>query len=276
MKFESKSLTPGRSARHFFGSQVRQRRESASMSLPQLAALVCSTKSTLARVETGEVMPRPELARAMDEAFDTGGFFKDLYEVARRELHPDQHRRFMDFEAKAEALEHYAGARIPGLLQTEAYAREQFRYDVNASEEEVERRVAARMSRQDDLRADSGPHLWFVLDEVVLQRAVGGPEVMHEQLEALLPLMDCRKTKVQVLPLSHGGHMLAGGATVLLKLPNNRAVAYEEGWWSGWVVEDHTTVREAQRFYDALRGYALSPRESAEFIKQTMERYEPC
>jgi hypothetical protein len=276
MKFESQPLTPYRSARHFFGAEMRRQRVAASMSLVQLATAVVSSKSTLARVETAELMPPPGLAGALDVTFEMDGLFGRLYDLARREAHPDQYRRYMDFEARAETVEHYAGQIVPGLLQTEDYVRAYFQYDDDATEDEIEQRVAARIGRQERLRSDAPPYLWAVLDEAVLRRPVGGPGVMRKQLAALLPLVDRPRTKVQVLPFSHGGHALMGGSTTLLKLPDSRTAAYEEAWNSGRLYEDIEEVRKRQRLYDALRAYALPPRESAALIKQAMEGYEQC
>ncbi|MCZ9343044.1 helix-turn-helix domain-containing protein, partial [Streptomyces sp. TRM76130] len=104
MTFTPKVLDPYLSARHYFGSELRRHREAANLSLVQLAGIVVSSKSTLARIETAELMPPPDLPDRLDAAFGTDRHFHDLYELAKREAHPDQYRRFMDFEARAEVV----------------------------------------------------------------------------------------------------------------------------------------------------------------------------
>src|SRR5689334_11252706 len=138
MRFQPRSLTPDRSSRHFYGSEMRRQREAAQLSLVQLAKVLNSSKSTLARVETAELMPPPDLSEKLDAAFGTDGLFGRLYELAKREAHPDQYRRFMDFEAQAEVIEHYEPQVVPGLLQTESYARALLRCQEDLTEEQVE------------------------------------------------------------------------------------------------------------------------------------------
>jgi transcriptional regulator with XRE-family HTH domain len=276
MKFQSRSLTPDRSARHFYGGEMRRHREAAQLSLTQLAKVVNSSKSTLARVETAELMPPPDLSEKLDAAFGTDGLFGRLYELAKREAHPDQYRRYMDFEARAKTIEDYSTHVIPGLLQTEAYARAFFSYAPGITPEEVENRVSARLGRQGRLRSDSPPRYWAVLDEAVLRRPVGSPAIMHEQLASLLPLMDTSTTKVQVLPFRHGGHALMEAPLTLLRLPGGQTAAYEEGRGSGHLLEDPEEVEQRWGLYDALRAYALPPEDSAALIRHAMEEYKPC
>ncbi|WP_338059259.1 DUF5753 domain-containing protein [Streptomyces oceani] len=191
-------------------------------------------------------------------------------------MHPDQYRRYMDFEAEARVIEHYAAHVVPGLLQTEAYARAFFSYAPDATEARTEERVSVRMGRQQRLRSAAAPRLWAVLDEAVVRRPVGEPEVMREQLAALLAIVDTAGTKVQVLPFSHGGHALMEGPLTLLKLTGGRSVAYEEGREAGRLHEDPEDVEQRRGLYDALRAYALPPKESGVMIAAAMEEYTSC
>ncbi|WP_267241154.1 helix-turn-helix domain-containing protein [Streptomyces sp. PR69] len=276
MKFQPQALTPYVSARHYFGSEQRRHRERARLSLVQLAGIVNSSKSALARVETAELMPPPDLPARLDAAFGTDEYFHGLYQLAKREAHPDQYRRYMDFEARAEVMEDVATHVVPGMLQSEAYARAFFGYVPGITPEEIEERVQARLGRQERLRSASAARYWAILDEAVLHRPVGGPAVMHGQLESLLTRIDTPHTKVQVLPFRHGGYALMEGPVTLLRLPGRQVVAYEEGRKSGHLLEDPEEVNQRWALYDALRAYALSPEDSASLIRQVMEGYEPC
>ncbi|MFF4605415.1 helix-turn-helix domain-containing protein [Streptomyces sp. NPDC001339] len=276
MTFTPKSLTPYVSARHYFGSEQRRHREEAKLSLVQLAGIVNSSKSQLARVETAELMPPPELPSALDAAFGTGKHFYGLYQLARKETHPDQYRRLLDFQAQAEAIEVFETQFVPGPLQTEAYARALLSLPPDVTPEMIEERVQARLAGQEQLRSAASRRLWAILDEAILCRPVGGPQVMHAQLNALLSQVDTPTRTIQVLPFEHGEHVLMAGPLWLVKSSVGQTVAWEESHVDGRLFEDLTDVNRRVALYDKLRAYALSPRDSAERIRKAMERYLPC
>ncbi|WP_030746017.1 helix-turn-helix domain-containing protein [Streptomyces sp. NRRL F-5135] len=276
MRFKPQELTPYLSARHYFGSEQRRHRERAKLSLVQLADVLNSSKSTLARVETAELMPPPDLPARLDAAFGTDQHFHGLYELAKREAHPDQYRRYMDFEAQAEVIENYEPQMLPGPIQTKDYARSLFRCHEDLSTEEIEVRVAARMSRQERQRSDSPPYRWAIIEEAVLRGQVGSRECMRNQLASLLAQADTPDSKVQVMPFGAGPHSLMGATLILLTLPNGSTVAYEEGIEAGYLYEDRDAVKKWRRRYELLRARALSPADSAELIRQTMEDYQTC
>ncbi|MFI5722862.1 helix-turn-helix domain-containing protein [Streptomyces cyaneofuscatus] len=275
MTFKPQPLTPYLSARHYFGSQQRRHREQAGLSLNQLAGIVNSSKSTLGRIETAELMPPPDIPARLDIAFGTDQHFHGLYELARREIHPDQYKRYMDFEFRAEVIEQYGAQALPGLLQTEEYARELLRCQEDLSPEQVEERVTARMSRQGRLRSENPPFRWAIIDEAVLWRQVGSPDCMREQLASLLEQVDTPSSKVQVMPFSAGPHSLLGGALTLLTLPDGTSVAYEEGIQAGHLYEDPVAAKKWRRQYDVLRANSLTLDGSADRIRTAMEGYRP-
>ncbi|WP_326697116.1 helix-turn-helix transcriptional regulator [Streptomyces sp. NBC_01754] len=276
MTFRPGPLTPYVSARHYFGSEQRRHRERAGLSLVQLADILNSSKSTLARIETAELMPPPDIPERLDAAFGTDKHFHGLYELAKREIHPDQYRRYMDFEAEAVVIEQYGAQTLPGLLQTEAYAREFLRCQKSLGPEQVEQLVAARLSRQARQHSDSRPFRWAIIDEAALRRRMGSPTAMREQLASLLAQVDAPDSNIQVMPFSAGLHYLMGGALTLLTLADGTKVAYEEGIEAGHLYEDPKKVEKWRRQYEVLRANALSLPESAHLIRTVMEGYTPC
>ncbi|MEU0740337.1 helix-turn-helix transcriptional regulator [Streptomyces sp. NPDC006134] len=276
MTFKPQALTPYLSARHYFGAEQRRHRESAGLSLVQLAGIVNSSKSTLARIETAELMPPPDLPDRLDAAFGTDKHFHGLYQLAKREAHPDQYQRFMDFEAQAEVIETFVAQAVPGLLQTEEYARAQLGLTEELTRERVEELVNARMSRQDRLRSARPPLRWAIIDESVLRRPMGSRECMYKQLARLLEQVDTPDSKVQVMPFGAGAHYLLGGTLTLLTLPNGSTTAYEEGIEVGHLYEDRDSAKKWRRRYEILRANALPPAASAELIRDAMEDYKPC
>ncbi|MFI5767300.1 Scr1 family TA system antitoxin-like transcriptional regulator [Streptomyces sp. NPDC051658] len=275
MTFKPQPLSPYLSARHYFGSEQRRHRERAGLSLVQLADIVNSSKSTLARIETADLMPPPDIPSRLDMAFGTDDHFHGLYELARREIHPDQYQRYMDFEFRSEVIEQYGAQALPGLLQTEEYARTFLRCQEDLSAEQVEERVTARMSRQERQRSENPPLRWAIVDEAVLRRQMGSPACMREQLASLLEQVDTPDSKVQVMPFSAGLHSLLGGALTLLTLPDGTSVAYEEGIQAGHLYEDPAAVKKWRRQYEVLRANSLPLAESAELIRTAMEGYRP-
>ncbi|MFI9262121.1 Scr1 family TA system antitoxin-like transcriptional regulator [Streptomyces sioyaensis] len=276
MKFTPKELSPYLSARHYFGSEQRRHRERARLSLVQLADIVNFSKSTLARVETAELMPPPELPSALDAAFGVEEYFHGLFQLAKKEAHPDQYRRYMDFEAQAVVIEQYGGQVVPGLLQTRTYAHTFLSRQETLSAEEVEQRVNARMARQERQRSDAPPHRWAILDEAVIRRDLGGETAMYEQLSSLLAQVDTPHCKIQVVPFRLGLHALMGGALTLLTLPDGSTMAYEEGIEAGHLYEAPDIVSKWRRQYEVLRANALSLAESADLIRKAMEDHKPC
>ncbi|WP_413799361.1 helix-turn-helix domain-containing protein [Streptomyces iranensis] len=272
MAARQRELTPDRSARHLFGAELRGHRERAGMSLARLAEVVPSSRSHLARIEVAEYMIPPELPAHLDAAFGTDGLFGKLYALARREVHPDKYRRFMDLQDDARVIEEYAGHIVPGLVQTEDYARALFRAsNPRDSEEMIEQRVMVRMGRQTILADEPRPYLSIILDEAVIRRPIGGPAVMRAQLAALVALADTPASVAQVLPFSHGQHGLLGGSLTLLTLDDNTAVAYEESITTGQLLEAAETVSNRRRAYDLIRAYALSPTDTVALIQDVSE-----
>lgn len=242
------------------------------MSLEKLAGELKSSKSVLARIEAAEAVIPPDLPAQLDRVFDADDLFAVLYELAKTEIHPDRYRRRMALEARALVIDEYAGHTVPGLVQTEDYARALLRIgNPKATLDEIEEMVAARMSRQDLLRADPAPDLSMILDEAVLRRPIGGAAVMRAQFAALLALVDTSTSVVQVLPYQHGEHALLGGSMTLLTLDDGSAIAYEESIRTGTLIEDPEGVVPRRRAYDLLRAYALSPQTTAALIRDVME-----
>ncbi|MGK5733467.1 helix-turn-helix domain-containing protein [Streptomyces sp. URMC 124] len=270
----ARKLTPDRSARHLFGADLRHQREGAGMTLEKLAELVRYSRSHLARIETAEHVPPPDLPARLDEVFGTGEHFVRLYGIARHEAHPEKYRRRMELEARARVIDEFAGHLVPGLVQTEGYARALFRVgSPKASPDEIDEKVTARLSRQRLLQAETPPDLSMILDEAALRRPVGGPAVMRDQLAILVELVDTATTTVQVLPFEHGEHALIDGSLTLLTLDDDTAAAYVESIGTGSLIEDPEAVRAHRRSYDLLRSYALSPSKSAAFIRAAMEAF---
>ncbi|MBV1952813.1 helix-turn-helix transcriptional regulator [Streptomyces albidoflavus] len=272
-----KPLQPQKSARHLFGWKLRNARLSEEWTLDDLSRRVGVSRSHLSRIETADYMIPLELPPRLDELFGFAGTFQELYAIARLELHPDQYKRRMELEGKAVAIREYSPQVVPGLLQTEDYARALFLLgDPHAAKEDISKLVQGRMLRQRALEV-SRTRLSVILDEAVLRRSYGGPAIMRAQFSRLLRTPSSPRFVLQVLPFSHGGHALAGGSLSVLTLPRGEVLAYEEAINKGTLVEDRDEVEYRSRHYDLLAASALSPQDSVDMIRSAMEDlpYEP-
>ncbi|MGW3045327.1 DUF5753 domain-containing protein [Kitasatospora sp. NPDC001159] len=247
------------------------------MSLDRLSEIVNYSKTHLHGVEKATRLPLPPLSSKVDAAFGTDGLFEGLWEIIRREQFPDRYRRYMDLEAQASLIQVYCAQVVLGLVQTEDYARAVLRAGrPRDTEQHIEDKLAARIERQEILTRPAPPHLWLILDEAVLRRPVGGPEVMSAQLSHVLTATRRPDVVIQVLPFASGEHPALGGSLTILTLPNGTESAYMEGSHTGSLEEDPETVRGFRLSYDLIKASALPPDESAALIKTAMEDYAGC
>ncbi|MFE6284901.1 helix-turn-helix domain-containing protein [Streptomyces sp. NPDC057877] len=273
----TRGLDPARSARDLYGVELRRQRQLTGLSLDRLSDIVNYSKTHLHGVETGERLPLPPISEKLDAAFGTGELFQGLWGAVKREHTPRRFDQCLELEARAARIQEFSASVIPGLLQTPAYMRTLFtKGHPGIGSKEIDGLVGARLGRQEVLRNDSPPDAWWILGEATLRQAVGGPEVMREQLAALLSLVETRHTTIQVLPFEAGACTLMSGTLILLTLPDNSTTVYQEGPRNGEIFDDRETVMQRVREYDRMKASALPPEESWALIKATMETYEPC
>lgn len=266
-------IDPSVSMAALFGSRVRRLRMAAGLTQPELGAKVHVVGTRITQIERASgAKPTFTLARALDVALGADDLLTDLWPYVYREAFPNWSRKFMEYSARAVAIREYAAHVVPGLLQTEAYARALLRVGRTlGSEEQLEERVSLRMGRQERLGAPDRPELWAVLDESVLRRPVGGQAVMREQLARLLGTVTEPHIAVQVLPFDQGEHDALGGSLTVLTMPDGSEIAYTEGAHYGQLIEDQDEVRSFALSYDRLRAAALPPLMSLDMIRSVME-----
>jgi hypothetical protein len=158
---------------------------------------------------------------------------------------PDWYQTYVGLEEAASVLRVYEVQFVPGLLQTASYARAVVtRGRPNASEDEVERRVSMRVTRQELLTKQAGPRLWAIVDEAALRRPVGSPEVFREQLEHLIEVTQDARITLQIAPLGPGGPVAEAGAFTLMRFPDEDLpdVVYLEQLTSALYLDKRETV----------------------------------
>jgi transcriptional regulator with XRE-family HTH domain len=161
-----------------FGRQLKLFRERAGMDRARLGSLTGYSASTIASFEQGRRIPPPKFIDRADEVLDAGGVLSASKEEVARAQYPAFFRDAAKLEAEAVVLHVYATQAVPGLLQTEEYARAVFAmWRPQLDEEVVEQRLTARLARQEIFSRRPAPHLSFVIEEAVLLRPLGGEAV---------------------------------------------------------------------------------------------------
>ncbi|QHC25672.1 helix-turn-helix domain-containing protein [Streptomyces sp. GS7] len=256
-----------------FGTRLRKLRLAAGLTQTALGDAVRTHSTRINQVErcTG-AKPTLELARALDAAVGADGLLVDLWPYVYREMFPNWAEVFIARSARAVLIRQYAASVVPGLLQTEGYARAVLSIGRTLkSPEQLEERLASRLARQRLLRRPDGPVLWVVLDESILLRPVGGSDVMRAQLARLLETADDPRVTVQILPFSSGVHGAVEGSMTLLTLPDEPECAYTESSECGQLVDEPEEVATFAETYDHARALALPPTMSLDMIRSVME-----
>ncbi|WP_420080411.1 helix-turn-helix domain-containing protein [Streptomyces sp. JL4002] len=270
-----KSLDPSSSPRALLGAELRVARERAGLSQAELGEPLFVSGSFIGQLEAGTRRMHIEFARQIDEILGTNGFFVRNCGAAAKSKYPDHFAAAAEAEALATAIREYAPQLIPGLLQTEAYARAVFRaYQPTAPAQVIDELVKNRLERAALLLDPTTPLFWCVLDEAVLRRAGGDKAVLAEALRHVSSLIRSHRVIVQVLSFHAGPHATMEGSLKLMSFLDAPALAYVQGIGMGQLFDDPATVAHHTLAYDLLTASALSPRESLSLIESVAEEYE--
>jgi hypothetical protein len=232
-----------------------------------MGQIMSCSRHTVSNLEAGRFKLTDAQARAVDEKLDLNGHFQRLLKYAREGHDPDWFREHLEYEAKAKQLRIFELSMIPGLLQTEAYARAQF---TEAGVRDIEGQLAARMARQEILNRESPPLVWVLLDQGVLDRPQGGPKVMQEQLAKLLELSALHYVSIRVVPRSVGWHHGLGGAFKVMTV-DTTDVVYTEASGGGRVALSTSEVEAFAVRYDKIGVKALPEGSSQSLMQEALE-----
>lgn len=269
-----KDLDPSTSPRALLGAELRHARIKAGLTQDELGEPLFVSGSYIGQMEAGTRRILREHAVRLDDVLGTTDFFARNCEASGKSLYPDHFAEAAEAEAMAESIREYAPLLIPGLLQTEGYARAVFRaYQPTATEDVIDALVEARLDRAHLLADPTRPLLWAVLDEAVLRRRVGSNAVMAEALRHLTDLARRHRILVQVLPFDAGAHASMGGALKLMSFADAPPLTYLEGPGTGQLEDSPASVTRHQLAYDLIGASALSPESSLALITSVAEDY---
>lgn len=177
-----------------------------------------------------------------------------------------------DFEAGAAIIRTYEGMLVPGLLQTSDYVRAIMRAGAGFDEVGTERRVEARIARQQVLAREAPPQLWAVIDEAALRRMIGGPDVMRAQIEHILKMAELPNVAIQVLPLDTGAHASMDGGFVILDFDEDPSLVVIETATDTLYLENQEVVHRYTVTYSHVQALALAPEASARFMESMIRQ----
>ncbi|WP_407565335.1 helix-turn-helix domain-containing protein [Streptomyces sp. 184] len=253
-----------------FGAMVQALREHAGLSREQLGEHVRYSKHMVAAIEIGRRLPPPDFVeRAEPVLGDTGALRRSAKHVVRKPGLARWFRELARLEAEAISLYTYECRLIPGLLQTEAYARSSFMNQLPPmGDDRIEAQWEARAERQRLLRERTDTAFSFILEEHLFLRRIGGEEVTREQIDHVLEVAELRNVEIQVMPLVRETHAGLHGPMQLLETPENQWFAYTEGQESGQLISDLKVVSVLQRRYARMSAQALTPEDTVSLLQR--------
>ncbi|WP_026189917.1 helix-turn-helix domain-containing protein [Salinispora mooreana] len=260
----------------FLVAELRRARIRRGWSQEELARAINYSPSMVSVVELGQAPPTSKYLEQFDKVLDTGGLYtRMLTDLVVLDKNQAWSRGWRRIQAESWALRWFDPLHVPGLLQTEAYARAVFESDPLLEPEEVERRLAERLDGQAVLYAERPSRLVGVMDEAVLQRRVGGRKVMGDQLSHLARLaVEHPHVRVQVVPCSADEYPGLNGPFILASMAGGGELAFLGGQIGGQEFDRPADLMRLQRTWEATLAVALPPQESIERIKELVESWK--
>ncbi|SFN99007.1 helix-turn-helix domain-containing protein [Actinomadura madurae] len=244
-----------------FGQEVTRLRNEAGLSRLDLAKGAAVSRSYIAQVENGTTRCRRDFATRLDQALGTDTMLTDAWDdIVKSSAYPKFFADFPEAEASAALLRAFENTLVYGLLQNEDYARALLVDDAA---------VSARMRRQSILSGDAPPTVCVVLDESVLHRLVGGPDVMRSQCEHLLAMSTVEHVQLQIAPIAYcpGVH----APFTLATQENGDEVVYLATLNGGNTSNDPADTLYACKAFATLQAHALSVAETRSLIRKVLK-----
>lgn len=264
------------------GGQLRRLRESRGISRQAAGDAIRASHAKISRLECGKTGFRERDIRDLLTLYgitdpEQVDAFVDLARKANQpgwwhqysDVLPPWFETYLGLEQAAEVIRWYEAQFIPGLLQTADYARAVIALGHgHEPAEEIDRRVALRIQRQQILYREEPPTVWVVIDEAALHRPIGGTEVMSGQIQHLLDIAELPHVTVQVLPYAAGGHAAAGGPFIILRYPEHEVpdLVYLEQLTSALYLDKRRDVEHYLAIADRLAVQAETPDDTPRFL----------
>ena len=275
----SQEVNPEGTPRAVFGTMLRWYRQRAGLSQDVLGAKAHMSGKTISAYENGWRVPTRPATSDIDAVpeLQTHGALIELWDSLRDgmnyQAYPSWFQDWASKEAEATTLRWFEPLVVPGLLQTEDYARTIFATRFGVTGDEIEERVLARLKRQEIFTRNKPPALWVILDEWVLRRPVGGRHVMSEQLLRLVDAARQPTVAIEVIPASVGAHEGLTGGFAIADLPGASRVGYREAAGRGQPVDDQDELAMLELSWATLRGDTLPRKASLAVLEEAAKSW---
>ncbi|MEU5742602.1 helix-turn-helix transcriptional regulator [Streptomyces tendae] len=253
-----------------FGEVVKAFRKRAGLTQEEFAPRVRYSVPTVASIEQGRRFPPVDFVERAEEVLDAFGTLRGAARhLSRQPGLASWFRQWARFEAEAVSLYTYECRVVPGLLQTEGYARA-----VTVSvppvkdDEQVTQQVTARLDRHELFRRKPPISFSFIIEQALIERGTGGPEVTRHLIDNLLARANQFNVELQVMPLRQVDHAGFDGPLQVLETAENRWFGYAEGQRGGLLISDSKEVSIMLQRYARLRSQALNPEDSKGLLKR--------
>ena len=262
-------------------TELRRLRSAAQLSRENVEEQTGINEGTLYRLETARARPQRRTLMALLDLYGADASLRsDLLAIAQgadnqgwlRPYHsalPEEYTAYISFEAEARSVRNYESLFIPGLLQTEDYARAVIPgVQPGITKDQIDQRVQARMERQQLLDRDDPLELWAVIDEAAIRRLVGGREIMHAQVTHMIDAAAKPNITIQVIPFGAGAHPGMPGSFVHMdfKDPLDPELVYIDTMAGDLFLEADADLRRYRSMFDHLRATALNASETGNLL----------
>ncbi|TDD76644.1 helix-turn-helix domain-containing protein [Actinomadura rubrisoli] len=263
-------LDPDRSLWHFIAVQLRVHRERQGWSETRVGELIDRTRSVVSRYETGKIHLPAKIARLIDDAWGTDLLFTRLVGFANAAHDGDWLVGLADWEQRATRLRLWELVLIPGLFQTEAYARAALAAGLAG---DLEERLQRRMNRQKAVfERDDPPHISALINWPCIAHPIGDKDVMRAQLEHLVQLADLPHVSIRLVQPDANAHPGLAGAFEILTV-DARDVAYTDDPDEGRLIISPPDVQRYTLRYDRIGELAVPLDPSRVLLTEALEKY---
>jgi transcriptional regulator with XRE-family HTH domain len=264
------SRETARTPRQVFGAMLRYYRERAGLTRTDLARQISKSVSLIQAIELGQRAATADVTEDLERVLPADGALTRLREEIGDGLgyqaYPSWFQEWLVSEREAKKLRWFGPILVPGLLQTEDYARAIFGTRFGVTDDELEELVTARLKRREILARDQPPTLWVMVDEMVLRRCVGGRRVMREQVAHLIEMAQRPHVSVQVISSEVGVHLgLCAGGFAIADFEDAPPVGYQETTCQGQYVDRREDIETLIECWDTVVQEAL-PRAASQAL----------
>ncbi|WP_326637991.1 helix-turn-helix transcriptional regulator [Streptosporangium sp. NBC_01755] len=274
----SRELDSASSPLAFFAMELRRLREQAELTQEQLAQEISYSTALVSMVETGKRNPSRDFTRRCDERLNSGGLLMRIWPLLANTAYSTQFQPWLEIELHAHALRTWQPLLVPGLLQTADYARAILSAEPGVTAERVEELVTGRLDRQKVLRRENPLLLWAVIGEEALHLRIGGPEVMRDQIAALITATENNHISVQVVPRGLDGPSRAivglEGGFLIASAEGSPDSVFVESAAAGHVTDHPRDVTAICKRYEAIRSEALPVRTSVDLLAKVVKEWQ--